>query len=109
MTQKFELDSKKMSGLTTEGAQAMLGKPKEFRKHLDLKVFRWIIGLFTRKFMMYKALDNIDIMKEVVPHIKYSPKPKLNHRQFKTLERTWQITRYKLFFISLLVKQGRTH
>ena len=37
MTQKFELDSKKLSGLTTDGAQAMLGKPKEFRKHLDLK------------------------------------------------------------------------
>ena len=87
MTKKFQLDSKKLSGLTTDGDPAMVGRHKEFCKTF-LKAFgaqKVVLNhcIFHQKNLCDKVLDGIDIMKEVVHCVNYIRSRGLNHRQFK--------------------------
>ena len=78
---------KKLSGLTTDGASTMVGKHKGFRKNFletfgsqEAELNHCIIH---QEKLCSKVLDNIDIMKEVVPCINYIRTRGLNDRQFK--------------------------
>ena len=70
MTKKFQLDPKKLSGLTTDGAPAMIGKHKGFCKTF-LEAFgaeKVVLNhcIIHQENLCNKVLDGIDIMKEVV-------------------------------------------
>ena len=75
VSEKFRLDPKKLSGLTMDGAPAMVGKHKGFYKNFldtfgsqEAALNHCIIH---QENLCSKVLDNIDIMKEVVPCINY--------------------------------------
>ena len=81
------MDSKKLSGLTTDGAPAMIGKHKGFCKTF-LEAFgaqKVVLNhcIIHQENLCNKVLDGIDIMKEVVHCINYIRARGLNHRQFK--------------------------
>ena len=87
MTKKYQLDPKKLSGLTTDGAPAMVGKHKGFCKTF-LEAFgaqKVVLNhcIIHQKNLCNKVQDGIDIMKEVVNCVNYIRSRGLNHRQFK--------------------------
>ena len=89
IVQKFRLYPKNLSGLTTDGAPAMVGNHNGFIKEF-LKAFeaRSVVGnhcIIHQENLRNKALNDIDIIKEVVHCIKYICSRGLNHRQFKVL------------------------
>ena len=107
------MDPKKLSGLTTDGAPAMVGKNKGFCKSF-LEAFgaqKVVLNhcIIHQESLCNKVLDGIDIMKEVVHCVNYIRSRGLNHRQFKVFfERTGlRLPRYYLFLVGSLVKQGR--
>ena len=75
VSEKVRLDPKKLSGLTTDGAPAMVGKHKGFCKNF-LETFESQEAalnhcIIHQENLCSKVLDDIDIMKEVVPCINY--------------------------------------
>ena len=87
MTERFRLDPKKLSGLTTDGAPAMVGKHKRICKNI-LEAFgpqNIILNhcIIHQENVCNKALDGIDIMKEVVQSVNHICCRGINHRQFK--------------------------
>ena len=87
MTKKFQLNPKKLSGLTTDGAPAMVGKHKGFCKTF-LEAFgaqKVVLNhcITYQENLCNKVLDGIDIMKEVVHCVNYIRSRGLNHWQFK--------------------------
>ena len=81
MTDKFELDPTKLSGVTTDGGQAMIGKRKGFSKKF-LKAFG-SQSVFLDHCIIHQeylcSMDDIDIVKEVVLCINYIRNRGLNH------------------------------
>ena len=75
VSEKFRLDPKKLSGLTTDGAPAMVGKQKEccenFLETFGSQEAALNHCIIHQENLCSKVLDNIDIMKEVVPCIIY--------------------------------------
>ena len=70
MTKKYQLDPKKLSGFTTDGAPAMVEKHKGFCKTF-LEPFgaqKVVLNhcIIHQENLCNKVLDDIDIMKEVV-------------------------------------------
>ena len=87
MTKKFQLDPKKLSGPTTDGAPAMIGKHKGFCKTF-LGAFgaqKVVLNHCTihQENLCNKVLDGIDIMEEFVHCVNYIRSRGLNQRQFK--------------------------
>ena len=87
MTKKYQLDPKKLLGLTTDGAPAMVGKHKGFCKTF-LEAFgaqKVVLNhcIIHQENLCNKVLDGIVIMKEVVYCVNYIRSRGLNHRQFK--------------------------
>ena len=87
VSEKFWLDPKKLTGLTTDGAPSMVEKHKEFCKNF-LETFGSQEAalnhcIIHQENLCSKVLDNIDIMKEVVPCINYIRTRGLNHQQIK--------------------------
>ena len=87
IVQKFRLDPKKMSGLTTDGAPAMVRKHNGFTKKFleafeaqSVVVNHCIIHLAN---LCNKAPNAINITKEVVRCINYIRFQGLSHRQIK--------------------------
>ena len=106
MSEKFRLDPKKLSGLTTDGAPAMVGKHKEFCKNF-LETFGSPEAalnhcIIHQENLCSKILDNIDIMKEVVPCINYIRNRGLNHRQFKLFLEELDTDYPDIFYFSLV-------
>ena len=85
------MNPKKLSGLTTDGAPAMVKKHKGFCKTF-LEAFgaqKVVLNhcIIHHENLCNKVLDGIDIMKEVVHCVNYIRSRGLNHRQFKVFLR----------------------
>ena len=110
VSEKFRLDPKKLSGLTTDGAPAMVGKHKGFCKKFvetfesqEAALNHCIIH---QENLCSKVLDNIDIIKEVVPCINYIRNRGLNHRQFNFFLEELDTDYPDISYFSSLVKKG---
>ena len=87
MTERFQLGPKNLTGLTTDGAPAMVEKHKRFcKKFLEVFGSQNIVLkplLYPPENLSYKVLDGIDITKEVVQCVNYILCRGINHRQLK--------------------------
>lgn len=88
LMKKFEIDSSKLVGITTDGAPSMVGKYNGFVKRFldaiqteDVLVSHCIIH---QENLCSKVLDFGEVMKNVVSCVNYIRARGLNHRQFKS-------------------------
>ena len=88
VVEKFELNSAKLCGLTTDGAPSMTGRTNRFAKKFmdavgaqDVVVSDCIIHQMN---LCIKVLAFADVMKNVVQSVNYITAKGLNHWQFKS-------------------------
>ena len=87
MMNKFEIDSSKLVGITTDGAASMVGKNNGFvKRFLDVIQTKNVLVshcIIHQESLCSKVLSFGEVMKNVVSCVNYIRSRGLNHRQFK--------------------------
>ena len=85
---KFEIDSSKLVGITTDGAPSMVGKNNGFvKRFLDVIQTKNVLVshcIIHQESLCSKVLGLGEVMKNVVSCFNYIRSRGLNHRQFKS-------------------------
>ena len=85
---KFEIDSFKLVGITTDGAPSMVGKNNGFvKRFLDVIQTEYVLVshcIIHQESLCSKVLGFGEAMKNVVSCVNYIRSRGLNHRQFKS-------------------------
>uniref|UniRef100_H2ZD91 Uncharacterized protein n=1 Tax=Ciona savignyi TaxID=51511 RepID=H2ZD91_CIOSA len=85
---KFEIDSSKLVGITTDGAPSMVGKNNGFvKRFLDVIQTENVLVshcIIHQENLCSKVLGFGEVMKNVVSCVNYIRSRGLNHRQFKS-------------------------